>query len=915
MADSIIGSLQFKVDVDNSTGITNIKKFGQTVDETTGAVQEAEKKQTKAFGGINLKATALATAVGAAFVKVTKSIIEATKNIEEGQQTIVNATGATGESLAGLMDVAKQVYSESEQSFSEVSSAIGEINTRFGYTGDKLREVTGMFLDFAKATGQDVKASVASATQVMNQWNMSAEEMPLLLDKLTVAGQASGVSVSQLSANLTANAGTLQAMGYSLDESIALMMSFEKQGIDSNAVIMGMKQSFAQSAKAGTDARADWDNLLSSITNATSATEANDIAISAFGTRIASTMVTALQNGKISTDEFASALAGAEGALASTDEAGKTTADRIETLKHTMELAFADIGGQLAPMIEELLPTVLSLLKSVLGAIAPIIPVLVSLVQQLLPPLEPMLESLSKLIVALIEAVSPLLTLLAYGASAIFKPLIGIITSIAERFTWLMTPIKQIVKWMTGATESTEDYIDITSKATEAIDLQKVSTEELLAPVGEMTEKIGQASKGIIEATKVTEEQTEATDKQKEATEEQTKATEAQTEKTEENKEATLDNKKAKEELERVETERKKTAEELTKRLEDQATQSEIEKARQLEASDAIEEAYAIRMSLLDRNLEKEKQALSEKISLNTATEEDLVRVEQYYANEKQKLNDQMNSAIEEREKRRREELEKNEKAITDKAKKEAETRRKNEKRVEDERIANFNRNNNSIKEAYAGLNLSIGTAIQELTMVMSNEFATVEDRLEATRRMVLSFSGIAGDAIYSLGKDLAEGEDAWNNLGKMALKVLASIVKALAEEMLARAVIAIFQYRYAAAGALTAGAAAAFIGAGAIEGYANSLAVGMDYVPYDGYPASLHRGEMVLTKDESERFRNLGGLYGMEREASLPLSVGTGISSVNVNSNLSAVIEVDGIQLGVAVLKNIDNASQFVMR
>ena len=88
-----------------------------------------------------------------------------------------------------------------------------------------------------------------------------------------------------------------------------------------------------------------------------------------------------------------------------------------------------------------------------------------------------------------------------------------------------------------------------------------------------------------------------------------------------------------------------------------------------------------------------------------------------------------------------------------------------------------------------------------------------------------------------------------------------------------------------------------------------------MDYVPYDGYPASLHRGEMVLTKDESERFRNLGGLYGMEREASLPLSVGTGISSVNVNSNLSAVIEVDGIQLGVAVLKNIDNASQFVMR
>lgn len=144
MADSIIGSFQFKVEVDSSTGTTNIKKFGQTVEDSTEVVQDAEKKQTKAFGGINLKATALATAVGAAFVKVTKSIIEATKNIEEGQQTIVNATGATGEALSGLMESAKAVYSENEASFDEISRAIGEVNTRLGYTGEVLESTTGL---------------------------------------------------------------------------------------------------------------------------------------------------------------------------------------------------------------------------------------------------------------------------------------------------------------------------------------------------------------------------------------------------------------------------------------------------------------------------------------------------------------------------------------------------------------------------------------------------------------------------------------------------------------------------------------------------------------------------------------------------------------------------------------------------
>lgn len=915
MADNVIGKLQFLVEVDSQTGITNIRKFGNTVDESTEQVEKAEKKQSSAFNKINLKAAAMATAVGVAFKKLAGSIVDATNTIEEGQKTIVQATGATGESLEGLMAVAKEVYSEADESFADVSSAIGEINTRFGYTGEQLKNVTGLFLDFAEATGQDVKASVASTTQVMNQWNMSAEELPLLLDKLTVAGQASGVSVSQLSANLTANAGTLQAMGYSLDEAIALMMSFEKQGIDSNSVIMGMKQSFAESAKAGTDARADWDNLLDSIANATSATEANDLAISAFGTRIASTMVTALQNGKISTDEFAGALLNAEGALASTDEAGKTTADRLAVLRHNLDIALSETGEQLVPFIEELMPTVLSLIKSIVGVISPILPILASMAQTLLPPMVSLLESLGRAIKAVLEAFEPLFVLLAYGASSILRPLIGIVASLAEKFAWLMAPVKAVVAWMKGIVDTTDEYVDLSSKATEGLDAQAMSAKDLLAPVGDLTEEIGNATKGILEAVTVTEESTEATKEKTEVVKKSTEATEGETDATKKNTDSTDENTKAKQELERLEQERIRTSETLEDRLRKQATQAEEEKARQLEASDAIEEAYAIRMSLLDENLERERQALNEKISLNTATEEDLVRVEQYYANEKQKLNDQMNSAIEDREKRRREEIEKNEKAITEKEKKELELRKKAEQKAEADRLANFNRNNNTIKEAYAGLTLSIGSAIQELSMVMSNEFATLEDKLDVTRKMVLSFAGIAGDAIYQLGKDLAEGEDAWNNLGKMALKVLASIVRALAEEMLARAVIAIFQWRYAAAGALTAGAAAAFLGAGAIDGYANSLAVGMDYVPYDGYPASLHRGETVLTRDEAERFRNLGGLYGMEREASLPMSVGTGISSVNVNSNLSAVIEVDGIQLGVAVLKNIDNASQFVLR
>ena len=43
-------------------------------------------------------------------------------------------------------------------------------------------------------------------------------------------------------------------------------------------------------------------------------------------------------------------------------------------------------------------------------------------------------------------------------------------------------------------------------------------------------------------------------------------------------------------------------------------------------------------------------------------------------------------------------------------------------------------------------------------------------------------------------------------------------------------------------------------------------LKVGMDFVPNDFYPAYLDYGEAVLTKEQNQKFRKMGGVEGMER-------------------------------------------------
>lgn len=72
----------------------------------------------------------------------------------------------------------------------------------------------------------------------------------------------------------------------------------------------------------------------------------------------------------------------------------------------------------------------------------------------------------------------------------------------------------------------------------------------------------------------------------------------------------------------------------------------------------------------------------------------------------------------------------------------------------------------------------------------------------------------------------------------------------------------------------------------GSILKYFLSHATGSSYVPYDNYPARLHRGEMVLTASQARRFRSGG--YGMDMNALVVGVVGAireGMDGAQVNS------------------------------
>ena len=102
-------------------------------------------------------------------------------------------------------------------------------------------------------------------------------------------------------------------------------------------------------------------------------------------------------------------------------------------------------------------------------------------------------------------------------------------------------------------------------------------------------------------------------------------------------------------------------------------------------------------------------------------------------------------------------------------------------------------------------------------------------------------------DSFIALGEALVTGEDAWTAFSKVAIQSIAGIVRALGDELAAKAAVATVEAfaalagivtaplapgLFAKAGILSAGAGAAWIASGALSGYANSFARGTDFAP-----------------------------------------------------------------------------------
>ena len=335
------------------------EKLKQSVQEANAALEQHKNRLREAgaelqeAGGRLEEAGAKASVMSAAVAAAGKAALDAYKGVESGANNVVRATGATGQAAQELEAVYKDVASEMVGDFEEIGSAVGEVQTRFGYTGDRLKEVSEDFLRFSEVTGVDAVNGVKEVSRIMNAWEIDAERYPLALDQVTLAAQATGISAESLLSSLDRNGTSFRELGFDVTSSIAILAEFEREGVDTSTAMTGMRKAVAEFAKEGKDASTGFSELFDGIRDGTvSAADAMDV----FGTKGGPALVEAIRSGRFEFEGFSAALEGAGGTVSSTFDEVTDGAYRNELAMQNMQLAAAEVGQEiqndLTPVID-----------------------------------------------------------------------------------------------------------------------------------------------------------------------------------------------------------------------------------------------------------------------------------------------------------------------------------------------------------------------------------------------------------------------------------------------------------------------------------------------------------------------------------------------------------------------------------
>lgn len=335
--------------------------LGESSRSATGDIKEATSYLR---ADVMMDVADKAGQIGQKMVDAGKMTVDDWSEIDEALDTVTTKTGLTGDALAELQEIAKDIATGMPTSFQNAGDAVGELNTQFGLTGEKLKSASELLIKYAEINETDISSSAISAKQAIEAYGLTAEDLGMVLDNVTKAAQDTGQSVDTIVQKAIDGAPQIKGLGLSFEEGAALIGKFEKSGVDSSAALSSLSKAAVIYAKDGKTLTDGLNETVSAIQNSTSETEALSIASEIFGSKAAPRMVDAIQRGAFSFDDLAEAAKSSSGTVSTTFDETLDPIDKLTQYSNQAKEGMAELGGKLLETVIPALEPLMGMLES-----------------------------------------------------------------------------------------------------------------------------------------------------------------------------------------------------------------------------------------------------------------------------------------------------------------------------------------------------------------------------------------------------------------------------------------------------------------------------------------------------------------------------------------------------------------------
>nr|DAS60726.1 MAG TPA: minor tail protein [Caudoviricetes sp.] len=323
-------------------------------DEITEAVTGASDKAGSEGGkklserlAEGLQGWAMPALAGGLLAGLGKGLYEVGSVFDDVNDTIRVGTGASGEALEGMVEVAKRIGRSVPVEYSKIGSTVADLNTRLGLSGDTLEKVASQYLEAGRLLGQDV--NIQKTTAAFSAFGIQGEQVIDAMDNLFRVSQATGVGMNELASAAQQAAPSMKTLGFSFEDTIAMVGAFDKAGLNSTAVMAALSKGLVTLAKKGEDPKQAFSRVTSEIQgflDKGNEAAALELASKIFGTRGAMQFVEAMKSGTLSAGDMMQSIGSTDDSILGLAEETMDFAEQWTLLKNRALEALEPLGSQ-----------------------------------------------------------------------------------------------------------------------------------------------------------------------------------------------------------------------------------------------------------------------------------------------------------------------------------------------------------------------------------------------------------------------------------------------------------------------------------------------------------------------------------------------------------------------------------------